>query len=198
MRAGLQSLLSRFSDIEVTGEAADAGDLDNATARSLPDALLLDDTGLDAPAAVGWAARRRLPIVVLGEERHGYLRLVDYGLPGWAYLLKDADGAEIAGALRAAASGLASLDRTLLSELAGTPALFATPDSAGAHSELSAREREVLQLMAGGLPNKTIAVRLGISQHTVKFHVAAILAKFQASSRTEAVSIGVRRGYVSL
>ena len=64
--------------------------------------------------------------------------------------------------------------------------------------ELSAREREVLQLMAQGLPNKIIAARLSISLHTVKFHVASILAKLGAGSRTEAVTLGARRGYVIL
>ena len=59
-----------------------------------------------------------------------------------------------------------------------------------ADEELTAREREVLQLVALGLPNKTIAGRLGISEHTVKFHVAAILAKLGAGSRTEAVHLG--------
>ena len=63
---------------------------------------------------------------------------------------------------------------------------------------LTVRETEVLQLVAQGLPNKIIASRLGISLHTVKFHVAAILAKLNASSRTEAVTLGARRGYVVL
>lgn len=56
----------------------------------------------------------------------------------------------------------------------------------------------MLQLMAQGLPNKIIASRLGISLHTVKFHVASVLAKLDATSRTEAVTLGVRRGYVLL
>jgi len=56
----------------------------------------------------------------------------------------------------------------------------------------------VLQLVAEGLPNKTIARRLGISEHTVKFHVAALMAKLGAGSRTEAVHLGARRGLVSL
>ena len=63
---------------------------------------------------------------------------------------------------------------------------------------LTTREREVLALMARGLPNKQIAARLSISLHTVKFHVASVLAKLGASSRTEAVTLGARRGAVSL
>jgi DNA-binding NarL/FixJ family response regulator len=64
--------------------------------------------------------------------------------------------------------------------------------------ELTAREQEVLALVARGLPNKTIAAELGISEHTAKFHVAAILAKLGATSRTEAAHIGARRGLVAL
>ncbi len=64
--------------------------------------------------------------------------------------------------------------------------------------ELTPREIEVLRMMAEGLGNKEIAVRLGISDHTVKFHISSILAKVGASSRTEAVTIGIRMGLVLL
>jgi len=63
---------------------------------------------------------------------------------------------------------------------------------------LTLRERDVLAMLARGLANKRIAERLSLSEHTVKFHVASILAKFGASTRTEAVTIGVRRGLVML
>ena len=64
--------------------------------------------------------------------------------------------------------------------------------------ELTARELEVLALLAEGIPNKAIARRLGISDHTVKFHVGSVLAKLDAASRTEAVRIGARRGLIAL
>jgi len=64
--------------------------------------------------------------------------------------------------------------------------------------ELTPRESEVLQMLANGLANKEIAARLSISEHTVKFHVASILGKLGAGSRTEAVSLGIRRGIVLL
>ena len=70
--------------------------------------------------------------------------------------------------------------------------------AAGAGEPLTPRERDVLQLMAKGLPNKLIAVRLSISQHTAKFHVSAIMTKLGAASRTEAVTIGARRGLLIL
>src|SRR5260370_19153247 len=122
-------------------------------------------------------------------------------LRGWAYLLKEGDAVEITGAVRGAAAGLVVLARSLAPLLAA--AAPRVPDGPLADAPLSgegltAREREVLQLMARGLPNKQIASRLTISQHTVKFHVASILAKLGATSRTEAVTLGARRGHVIL
>jgi DNA-binding NarL/FixJ family response regulator len=84
------------------------------------------------------------------------------------------------------------MERGAASRLAGP----VTPTEKG--EALSGREREVLQLIAEGLPNKQIALRLGISPHTAKFHVAGVLQKLGAASRTEAVSTGLRRGWVSL
>src|SRR5207253_2262670 len=98
--------------------------------------------------------------VVLGEQRSGYRKLADRALAGWAYLLKEAEGAEIAGAVHAAAAGLVVLDRSLAPLLAAAAPLaqagsFGLAPLAG--EALTAREREILQLMAEGLQNKQIA-----------------------------------------
>ena len=181
------------------GEASGSEDLKHFISDSPPDVILLDFSSMDGPAVIALAAEGEIPIVVLGEDRAGFRSLTAAASRGWGYLLKDAEGEEIIGALRAAASGVAALDRSLVAELAefvGPAAVDANLASPGAL--LTARELEVLQLMARGLPNKTIAARLGISQHTVKFHVAAILSKLGASSRTEAVTLGARNGFVAL
>ncbi len=87
----------------------------------------------------------------------------------------------------------------LVRPLPSGPGGLAAPEGAmGAEAELTLREGEVLGLVAEGLANKAIARRLGISEHTVKFHVAAILAKLGAGSRTEAVRLGAQRGLVAL
>jgi len=104
----------------------------------------------------------------------------------------------------AAAAGLVALDPAAVSRLslpAAEEDVEAGDDEespAPADATLTAREGEVLRLMALGLPNKTIASRLGISLHTAKFHVAQILAKLGATSRTEAVTLGARRGLITL
>jgi DNA-binding NarL/FixJ family response regulator len=105
--------------------------------------------------------------------------------------------AEILAAVEAAANGLAVLDPqdldALLSSAAPAPAQAQAEVGASA---LTPRELEALRMMAEGAANKIIAWKLGISEHTVKFHVASILARLGASSRTEAVTIGIRKGFV--
>ena len=85
-------------------------------------------------------------------------------------------------------------DRSLLPLLSSAPR--ALPDSS--HQALSPREIEVLSMLAEGLGNKTIAWRLGISEHTIKFHLSSIFSKLNASSRTEAVTLGIRHGLIMI
>ena len=108
--------------------------------------------------------------------------------------------AAIVAAITAAASGLTALDRSLaLEALTGLARGRTEAEPISEQEEpLTAREREVLQLLAQGIPNKQIAQRLGISEHTVKFHVSAIMTKLGAASRTEAVTTAARRGLLLL
>jgi DNA-binding CsgD family transcriptional regulator len=103
-------------------------------------------------------------------------------LRGWGYLPKEACGKQILAAILAVGNGL--------TVQAGT--LSKTP------SPLTEREHTVLQYLAQGLPNKIIATRLSVTTHTIKFHVAQILGKLSAASRTEAVATAVRQGYIRL
>jgi DNA-binding NarL/FixJ family response regulator len=125
-------------------------------------------------------------------------RLVTGDGLGFGALPRDAGTEEIVAAALAVASGLTALDRTLAQEaLAGLAR--GRPEPVNDQSEpLTAREREVLQLLAQGIPNKQIAQRLSISEHTVKFHVSAIMTKLGAASRTEAVTTAARRGLLLL
>ena len=83
-------------------------------------------------------------------------------------------------------------------EAAGIPVVFADDEEELPGERMTRRERDVLVLLGDGLSNRAIAERLGISDHTVKFHVASILDKLGAAGRTEAVTLGVRRGLISL
>jgi DNA-binding NarL/FixJ family response regulator len=111
-----------------------------------------------------------------------------------AMLPPDAPSAEIVAALYSAANGLAVVEPR---ELEGWLATL-TPPPVSETGPLTPRELEVLRMMAEGAANKTIAWKLEISEHTAKFHVASILAKLNAGTRTEAVTQGVRRGLILL
>jgi DNA-binding NarL/FixJ family response regulator len=127
------------------------------------------------------------PAIVLTDEPAAGLRAGVQGL-----LPREATEAEIAGAVSAVAAGLVAVHPQFLDAVAtrGTPVDLDEP--------LTPREVEVLRLLAEGVANKEIAFRLGISEHTVKFHVASLLDKLHASTRTEAVSIGLRGGLITL
>lgn len=214
VRAGLHALLADAPGVRVVGAVEGVGE---SLARLLPgvrpNVVLLDTTG-DSPAVDNVGAYLDLwrgdeadapAFVVLADcPERDLPRLLAAGMPGWGYLLREADTPQIVGAVRAAAEGLVVLDRSLRlpapPPATPTPALPAPrPLLADVPGEnLTPREVEVLQLMAQGLPNKQIAAKLRISLHTAKFHVAQILGKLGATSRTEAVTLGARRGYVVL
>jgi NarL family two-component system response regulator YdfI len=171
--------------------------LDRQIHELRPDIVLLDLEGerIDAvlagvrdTAGVGVVVLADAPRRVLGEAAlpRGLIRAV---------LPRDATSGEIRAAIDAVAAGLVALHPEALEPLRRrTPVpTRAEPDPA---QPLTAREIEVLGMLAEGLGNKIIAARLGISTHTAKFHVASIMAKLGAGSRTEAVTIGMRRGLV--
>jgi DNA-binding NarL/FixJ family response regulator len=217
LRAGLHDLLLGAQGMCVLGETGAAGG--EAFLRLVqdvrPDVIVLDASDENALGAVLAAIDAPMPDRPIREDTPGLVVLssVPLGdiprlqaapsLPGWACLLRDADGPQIVGAIRAVTEGLVVLDRGVMQRLASMvgpdsgPARSAISESEFPGETLTAREIEVLQLIAQGLPNKIIATRLGISLHTAKFHVAQILGKLDATSRTEAVTIGARRGYVT-
>ena len=182
-----------------------------------PDVVLADlDDETDAAVVDGWieALRPKAGLVALSAEAQGrrsgrassaaLLSELAHiaGERGLAFgaLRRDATPEEIAAALGAVASGLITLDRHLATLLL-QPSLSLVPAPerlAGPEEPLTARELEVLQLLAQGLPNKIIAARLHITEHTAKFHVSSILMKLGAASRTEAVTTAARRGLLML
>jgi DNA-binding CsgD family transcriptional regulator len=185
-----------------------------------PDVVLADLDGLqDTDVIDAWlgALHPQRGIVVLGASQPAHpdsrrnqeasrllsnmARVVaDQGL-GFGALQRDATGEEIVAAIAAVAGGLVTLDRRLAGDLLTPPERtpIPTPERLAVTEEpLTARELEVLQLLAEGLPNKLIAAKLHISEHTAKFHVSAIMLKLGAASRTEAVTLAARRGLLIL
>jgi DNA-binding NarL/FixJ family response regulator len=193
IRTGLTSLLAQVGEVEVVA-------LDGAE-------VALWDSGLDGARALSRLPELRLlgipAVVVVGDASHLQPALAA-GARG--VVLRDQVGPGIAAALAAVRNGLTVIDTALASSLlpvpvsASTPAIKIDPRKPprGGIGELTERERQVVQLLAEGLSNKLIADRLGISDHTAKFHVNGVLAKLAASTRTEAVVEAVRRGLVTL
>ena len=117
----------------------------------------------------------------------------------FAILPRDASGEQLRAALEAVTNGLLVLDPKAAERLLPAPTADHRPGTeTDTTDHLTPREREVLQLVAEGLPNKTIARRLAISDHTVKFHLASLMTKLTAASRTEAVHQAARRGLITL
>jgi DNA-binding NarL/FixJ family response regulator len=183
VRDGLARLLGSVPDIEVVAAAAD-GEMAIELAREhRPDVILMD---LRMPGMGGSEATRRLletnpgtQVVILTSfsERDEILTALDAGAIG--YLLKDAEPDELIRGVRAAAQG----DSPLAPKAART--LIGSRSSGGSH-QLTARERQVLQLVASGLPNKLIARELGISEKTVKAHLTTVFQRIGVTDRFQA------------
>jgi DNA-binding NarL/FixJ family response regulator len=199
LRLGLRSLLEAGEGIQVVAEAADLAELDAHPHET--DVLVLA-----APRLPG--DLRDLPLAQESPEASPALLLLSEtgrlppSLPGlagaWGVLPLDSDAEELQAAVAALHAGLIVMAPPL-----AEPALQRTLGLQAEEMEalaelLTERELEVLQWLAQGLANKQIAVSLGISEHTVKFHVSAIYSKLGATNRTEAVRLGVQQGLVVL
>lgn len=186
-RAGLEALLGSNDDFEVAGSSADPA----AAAEFQPDVVVFAwDRGSEEPAPET-AARA---VILSGGHDPEWTRDA-LRLGARAVLPHDASREEILAAVEAAAAGLVTVDARDMETLLGTSARAASAEPV---EPLTPREIEVLRMLAEGEGNKSIAWKLGISEHTVKFHVASIMSKLRASSRTEAVTVGIRRGLILL
>lgn len=192
VRQGLVSALDDEADLEPVGAAGSAADGMLLVERLNPDVALLD---LELPGLSGLEA---LPQLLAVSPQTGVLIFTAYdtdervtaairaGAKG--YLLKGASISEIAHAVRTVAGGGTALAPSVAAKLANA---FRAPRGAG---PLSTREREVLRLIAQGLPGKQIAGQLSITERTVKFHTASVMRKLGADNRAQAVAIAAQRG----
>jgi DNA-binding NarL/FixJ family response regulator len=177
IRAGLEAMLRAEPAIEIVDDAVDA----DVVVLYVNDAETFDHLLEDAGQTPAVVLAERVPGERIARALRSNIRAV---------LPRDAGEREIVAAVQAAAAGLIAVSPGDVDRL-----LAHGIDTAGGEP-LTPRELEVLRMIADGESNKRIAWRLGISEHTVKFHVASILAKMNASTRAEAVAIGIRRGLV--
>jgi DNA-binding NarL/FixJ family response regulator len=187
VRAGLAAALQRAPGLQIVAQLEPRAELAEEAALFSPDVVAWD---------LGWSTEGALdlpelpaPVVLLLAEGHAPRDVWREGLGG--LISRDADSAKLAAALRAAAEGWVLLDPAYASQIApGAPPVDALVEP------LTEREMDVLQLLAEGMSNRAIAHQLGISEHTVKFHVNAILGKLDAQSRTEAAMRAAALGLI--
>lgn len=201
VRAGLEAVVASSPALAVVGSAPGTAALTRHVDATHPDVVLLEleRHGDDpSPALHGLTGASAPPVVVLADDPRGAWAADALRNGVRAVLPREASAAEIVAAVEAAAAGLVVLHPEAVDSL--LPLLPAPARTAPVPGQqpLTPREIEVLRMMAEGLGNKTIARRLGISEHTVKFHIGSIFTKLDASSRTEAVTLGARQGLIML
>ncbi len=188
VREGLRLALLRSPHIRVVGEAPDGETAVSLAERRLPDVIVMDlrMPGMDGIEATEEIMRRVPDAKVLIFTAYSERALLQRGLESGAkgYILKEAPHETLLRAIEKVAAGETFVDPALMSAL--------TQARGGNTDVLTAREREILQLLADGMSNADVAAQLFISQETVKSHVRHILTKLEADTRTQAVAIALR------
>lgn len=197
LRAGLESIVRSSAALELVGAAPDLESLEAALEREQPDVVLadLEFTAAESPPS-GLPTAAAVVLLVDHPAGPWTMEVLRSGVR--AVLPRDISANEMLAAIEAAAAGLTVLHPSDLHALLpvaprGDRAVSSDPAEA-----LTPRELEVFAMLAEGAGNKTIAWKLGISEHTVKFHVASIMGKLNAATRTEAVAVGIRKGLILL
>lgn len=198
LRTGLRTLLQKDPQNHIAGEAATTemvGDLPPGL-----EIIVIDARGYEEAAFEELILEldREISILFLTEE-HGEIPVLDEKrFRTWGIIPIDSDFETFNLAIKALESGLVVVDRGFLDAGASRYLMRSSQVQASSIEPLTARETEVLQLLARGLPNKQIAVALVISEHTVKFHISSIYGKLGVTNRTEATHAGVVNGIVTL
>jgi DNA-binding NarL/FixJ family response regulator len=194
VREGVRRLLGQEDDISVVGEASSGEEAIGLVSRRRPDLVLMDARmpGMGGVRAIQQILEETPRVRIIVFTAHGEEDLLweslDIGAHG--FIMKDVDGATLVSALRQVAAGEPYVDQRLAPDFLRQ---LSRPKKTGV---LSARERQILQLLADGCSNREVSERLVLSVETVKTHVKHILAKLDAEHRTQAVAIGIRQSLI--
>ena len=200
VRAGLESLIRESSNLSLVDDSPRGPTTRSFSLESPANVLVVEaETFADHTArdAIDWAGTggsvvlllRTLPTDAIADALRAGVKAV---LPA------NLRGREIVTAIEAAAAGLVVIDSSDIDTLLRASSTVSGGGSSAPIEPLTPRETEVLRLLAAGLGNKEMASRLDISEHTIKFHVASIMGKLGAGSRTEAVTLGIRHGLIMI
>jgi NarL family two-component system response regulator YdfI len=194
-RAGLESIIRSHAEFHLAGSFGTLASLVSFARSTELDVIVIDS---DSIHDLLRELTSDAAIVLLAEvsDARSIARLLRSGVR--AILSRESAADDVLSAIYAAYDGLVLLSTATADSLAGVfgDQLAEVDDELS--EEITSRETEVLRMLAEGLVNKDIAARLGISEHTVKFHISSILDKLGASTRTEAVTLGIRRGLIPI
>ena len=190
LRIRLRELLGRQPDIQITGEAVDLDGIHEMETEVLVLASVSSARLLES--------RITSPILFLTDDVESVRAVLGSNVRAWGVLSPDATEDELVAAVRAVGEGLWVGAPSLVREMIRFSGRRESLGEESLTEQLTAREKEVIQLMAQGLANKQIALSLSISEHTVKFHLSSLYAKLGISSRTEAIKRGIELGLISL
>jgi DNA-binding NarL/FixJ family response regulator len=195
LRTGLRALLAADERIEVIAEAPTLNDLEEFDAL---DVLLIAGTEISIEPLRRLLEESQSPpaTLVLSDESNIARALAALPARAWGLLPPDIGEEELLAAVASVHEGLLTATPALMQPLLGP--ITEITEAEELAEELTDREGEVLQLLAQGMANKQIALRLNVSEHTVKFHVSSIYAKLGVTNRTEAVRRGARLGLIVL
>lgn len=205
MRAGLRAILNASADSNPPGDVPEvvfeASSLNEFTALAPPvDVLLISSEAISRADLQNALPEEpgRLAVLLISDQQQSARQLSGLPLHAWGILPVEASADELQAAVRAVYEGLIVGAPALMEPVLSQMQVVSAAEGEQEPAPLTERENQVLQLLARGMPNKQIAVQLGISEHTVKFHVSSIYSKLQATNRTEAVRSGILHGLISL
>jgi NarL family two-component system response regulator YdfI len=194
-RAGLESIVRSHADLHLAGSFGAIANLVSFTDGTELDVIVIDSDSI-RDLSLGAAPDAAIVLLTEVSGARSISRLLRNGVR--AILPRESEPDDVLSAIYAAYDGMVLLSKEAAETLAAVYGDQPLEMEDEFSEEITSRETQVLKMLAEGLANKDIAVRLGISEHTVKFHISSILEKLGASTRTEAVTLGIRRGLIPI
>ena len=194
-RVGLESIVRSHLDFQLAGSFGSVASLVSFSHGTELDVMVIDSDSIPDLLHEPMSDAAIVLLTAVRDAR-SISRLLRNGVR--AILSRESDPDDVISAIYAAQDGMVLLSAPAAESLAAVYDDRALEVETGSSEEITSRETDVLRMLAEGLVNRDIATRLGISEHTVKFHISSILDKLGASTRTEAVARGIRRGLIPI